>query len=861
LNPVLAAVVIMAAPGHASSEFGQINIPDDPRVLPYKFVCKASRQVPGPVVGRYFFRDIDNDGFVEECGIYSRSLDSSHFMTAVVAIPHCESEGKLIQYNGPLMSCYAHITSSMDIIGDSGDDIIMVKHLGDTLFTEIISFGLIDGRLTLDTTLIFPAAISSGFSPGQSWHSIHVYPLLAYDVTGDGIRELLYSAWAKPDSAITRGIRIYDFARQHQTILFPAADGTNEGGLAVFKNKDSAVCFVATIMSNANGYTCNGMTSQEAYVVGFDLRGRERWRRTIGRAFYHPMLAVMDINNDGLNEAIVTVELTPVSDSTIVGLTALEPFTGNEIVSFGVPVNDYLPNDHMIIKSSSNPPQLLYQCKTESETLIWKLGQDFDILGRWKGNVSIQPCLVDLLDDTPPGILAVDPGGSWVLLSTDMRPLARWPRGGGFPEPGTTIYGHRLLISHNYGDSDLLSLERQGLFIRAVAYLDSLSLSLPVVLVILGSLLAWLIWRMGRIVWGWRQTALGLPTLDRIAAMVLLLDRKGRILFANNHPVAERLLGNKWKRRQMVLESRLGRFEELRNFLKSTLADPMGFHQQRFEIGAGDSIERLEVVVYPHVNANNVYYGKIVIAEDISDKQVWQWRMVLGEATQKWVHRLKHHLGAARMFLGNVQDDPVVAERIETDSEIRDQWLAADKQIVEAGNSVSSILKYLRNPKPEFSVCDINEIIRTVFESHRRSDPDVVAFLPMAELPVIPADPDQMQEVIDNLLSNALQAVKKKGRVTILSRLADDLLFRENGKVIEIVVQDTGAGMPETDLAMLRKGVAGFSRFAGGTGVGLALVREIVANHGGSLNITSEPGQGSCFVVGLPVKQGGPYND
>jgi len=116
------------------------------------------------------------------------------------------------------------------------------------------------------------------------------------------------------------------------------------------------------------------------------------------------------------------------------------------------------------------------------------------------------------------------------------------------------------------------------------------------------------------------------------------------------------------------------------------------------------------------------------------------------------------------------------------------------------------------------------------------------------EVPVL-GDEQRLLEVLVNLLGNAIKFTPAGGRVGV--RLA------ERQDEVEIVVEDTGAGIPAEALARV------FDRYwqvpgtQGGTGLGLAIVKGIVEAHGGGVTVESEVGKGSRFTIRLP-KDGAP---
>jgi signal transduction histidine kinase/ActR/RegA family two-component response regulator len=111
-------------------------------------------------------------------------------------------------------------------------------------------------------------------------------------------------------------------------------------------------------------------------------------------------------------------------------------------------------------------------------------------------------------------------------------------------------------------------------------------------------------------------------------------------------------------------------------------------------------------------------------------------------------------------------------------------------------------------------------------------------------------DPDRLQQVVANLLSNALKFTLSGGRITVSLRDVDGFS--------ELTVTDTGQGIARDLLPYIfdrfRQGDSSSTRHSGGLGLGLTLVREIVALHGGSVSASSPgPGGGATFVVQLPA--------
>jgi two-component system NtrC family sensor kinase len=117
------------------------------------------------------------------------------------------------------------------------------------------------------------------------------------------------------------------------------------------------------------------------------------------------------------------------------------------------------------------------------------------------------------------------------------------------------------------------------------------------------------------------------------------------------------------------------------------------------------------------------------------------------------------------------------------------------------------------------------------------------------DLPPIHADPNQLQQVVVNLLVNAADAFVEDDREIYL---ATDLKSRDGVRVVELKVADNGTGIPEKNLGKIFEPFF-TTKENKGTGLGLAVVWGIVAEHGGRIEVESKPGRGTTFTVSLPL--------
>jgi len=112
----------------------------------------------------------------------------------------------------------------------------------------------------------------------------------------------------------------------------------------------------------------------------------------------------------------------------------------------------------------------------------------------------------------------------------------------------------------------------------------------------------------------------------------------------------------------------------------------------------------------------------------------------------------------------------------------------------------------------------------------------------------ITADPEALKQVLWNLFLNSAQAMEQGGKITISLKPPET---HENGHYCELVVADTGCGIPEADVTKIFEPF--YTTKETGTGLGLSTVLKIIESHDGSLSVHSRPGNGTRFVIKLPV--------
>lgn len=176
-------------------------------------------------------------------------------------------------------------------------------------------------------------------------------------------------------------------------------------------------------------------------------------------------------------------------------------------------------------------------------------------------------------------------------------------------------------------------------------------------------------------------------------------------------------------------------------------------------------------------------------------------------------------------------------------------------------NDLLSFSRISTDAKP-FTAVDLKTILQEVLVDLENQVEETGATIEIGELPEIEADPTQMRQLLQNLISNGIKYRKPKTapHIHIFARLhaAEEDLPPLSGTASLLHVVDDGIGFEEKYVDRI---FTVFQRLHGrneypGTGVGLAICRKIAERHNGWITARSIPGEGSTFIVGLPHKQG-----
>jgi signal transduction histidine kinase len=225
-------------------------------------------------------------------------------------------------------------------------------------------------------------------------------------------------------------------------------------------------------------------------------------------------------------------------------------------------------------------------------------------------------------------------------------------------------------------------------------------------------------------------------------------------------------------------------------------------------------------------------------------RQLWQSAKLatMGELAASIAHEINNPLATVSLHVESMlgQTGP--------DEPRRHVLEVVEQEVDRIASLVANLLQFSRRSRQQISTVDVRDEIDKTLELihyHLRKQRIEVVREFADELPMIQADRQHLLQLFLNLITNASDAMPQGGTLTIRVNAADNV-------TVEII--DTGAGIAPEDLARIVEPFFTTKPEGEGTGLGLPICRHIAKEHGGKLEIASEPGKGTTVRVVLPTQ-------
>jgi PAS domain S-box-containing protein len=283
-------------------------------------------------------------------------------------------------------------------------------------------------------------------------------------------------------------------------------------------------------------------------------------------------------------------------------------------------------------------------------------------------------------------------------------------------------------------------------------------------------------------------------------------------------------------------------------------------------LGEGRVVNRDLEVFYPQQRYLNFYLvpledketsplGYALIFHDLTERRAQAREAIESERLNAVTllaagvaHELGNPLNSLNIHLQLLERDLQRRREDGSDEDLLESLRVARSEVSRLDTIINQFLRAVRPSQAARSMVSINTVVHEslAFLQPEMKDRDVIVQEELGEaLPLIPANADQLKQAFYNLIKNAVQALSHGGILRVRTSRSDTHL--------EISFEDNGTGISVEDMAHITEPY--FTRKKDGTGLGLFIVQRILHEHGGHLELLSEPGRGATARILLPLAE------
>jgi len=222
--------------------------------------------------------------------------------------------------------------------------------------------------------------------------------------------------------------------------------------------------------------------------------------------------------------------------------------------------------------------------------------------------------------------------------------------------------------------------------------------------------------------------------------------------------------------------------------------------------------------------------------------------VALGQVSAGMAHEIRTPLTSIKLFVQSLETE------LPSDDETVEDFSIIKGEIGRMEEIIKRFLDFARPVEPKFENVSINQILSNAISLVKiriKNEKVVIETEYDENLPSIAGDRKQLEQVFLNMLINSIEAMPDGGKITVATNIIS--VSGENQKLLKITIADTGCGIESS----LRRYIFDpfFTTKDSGTGMGLAIAFTAIEQHGGLIEVESEPGEGATFMVYLPSSE------
>jgi two-component system, sporulation sensor kinase E len=293
---------------------------------------------------------------------------------------------------------------------------------------------------------------------------------------------------------------------------------------------------------------------------------------------------------------------------------------------------------------------------------------------------------------------------------------------------------------------------------------------------------------------------------------------------------------------------------EIAMFFKKTLLNQERIEDKEFAIINKGNLIIISCSLVPLVKDRRIE-GTLIHTEDITERKAKEARLRRAESlaslttlTAGIAHEIKNPLGSIGIHIQLIQKIMKSKECIEP-GDIDGYLDVINEEVNRLNKIVVDFLFAVRPMDLKLDTISVNQIISDLLEflKFELENAHVTLKAELGEVPEIPVDEKYIKQALLNIIQNALSAMPNGGTLTLVTEQKDEKLL--------VKIMDTGTGIPEEIREKIFEPFFTTKEF--GSGLGLTLVFKIVKEHQGDITVNSRVGEGTEFIISLPIPQKG----
>ncbi len=791
--------------------------------LTYPYKVQVKDKSPVYEAGLILYHDFNQDGFSEKVQIMNKKTTQEYYL---LISPYTQGTYKIIDQFNFKDSLNIKWIFFGDYTGDGYDEMLVFTQHEDSLYVSVINVNLKKWILKRQYILGVQKP-----NPYHLWDIKEIFCRLL-DVDNDWIPEIVFAIHSG-FSQHPRGVFIYDIVTRRIINRVKFDSGINDM-LLYDLTGDGKPEIIVSGHATGNIHKKTKYTDFKSWLFIFDLQLHFVIPpKSFGE--FPSLISCQPLEINGKHNLLISY--TYAGEKSLPDFLYLMDAAGKIIRKKAL--NNFNLKLSFIDRTSAEP--IIYSYSVNGKLI--KLDPHLNILQEIKIRKRILALLLlnNLNRDGKSYILYLLPN-EFLIINQNLKIIARFPIKGRilpfwykrYNGPNAPIEFALINSKFNY----LFSLKKKNNFALFPFVLIGITVLVFILLLLLHRIMTFLNIYLTFFIFSLRKSSQG----------IMLLDCKGRVFYYNNrvaellHP-AEPILRKRYFNKIFINHAPIIKcFQQVFKLQKP--------FQCELNINDSNQSFKGEIIFTPFISPFRFVYAYLVEIYDHTQPILSDRLKVWSRSVQKMAHDIKQPLSTISLNLKALQmrlSEIDIPEKEEIHDDIRMMQTEMNK----VRQITNNFLKFVNLETPKFQWIDLHEIIRN---SITRFNPLLNGNLHIdfefdSDITSLWADPRQLEIVLHVIIENAIDAMKGKGHIRIGTALVQDFENFDR-QLVQLEIEDNGPGIKASVKEVVFEPF--FTTKMDGTGMGLAIAKKIIEDHGGRIMIYSKEKIGTTVSILLP---------